>query len=178
MSGQEKRGNATIECATGCGGASGELSRQIVRLQLMILVWMLVECALALVSASRTRSPVLLAFGADSFIELLSALVVILQFVSWSALPPLRAARFAGVLLFALATVVTMSSSVDLWHRVPLSPDLPLLFSGSPKVGLGLYNSVSAAKATVLEVGMLLLGTALYVTYRTKHRRAGSSEVP
>ena len=45
----------------------------------------------------------LLAFGADSFIELLSALVVILQFVSWIPLSPVRAARFAGVLLFALA---------------------------------------------------------------------------
>lgn len=47
--------------------------RQIVRLQAVTLVWMVVECALALFSAWRARSPVLLAFGADSLIELLSA---------------------------------------------------------------------------------------------------------
>ncbi len=59
----------------------------------------------------------------------------------------------------------------------PLPPDLPLLFAGSPKVGLGLYNSISAAKATVLELGMLLLGTVLYVINRMKNRRVGSSEL-
>lgn len=31
----------------------------------------------------------------------------------------------------------------------PLPSDLPLLFGGSPKVGLGLYNSISAVEATL-----------------------------
>ena len=53
----------------------------------------------------------------------------------------------------------------------PLPPDLPLLFSGSPKVGLGLYNSMSAVEATVLELGMFLLGLAVYVSYIVKKRR-------
>ena len=52
----------------------------------------------------------------------------------------------------------------------PLAPDLPLLFSGSPKVGLGLYNSISAAQATVLELGMLVLGAAVYVYYTVRKR--------
>jgi len=55
--------------ASGCAGT--EISRQIVRLQVVTLIWMVVECALALFSAWRARSPVLLAFGADSLIELL-----------------------------------------------------------------------------------------------------------
>jgi len=52
----------------------------------------------------------------------------------------------------------------------PLAADLPLLFAGSPKVGLGLYNSISAAKATALEVGMLFLGAVVYATYRKRIR--------
>jgi hypothetical protein len=52
----------------------------------------------------------------------------------------------------------------------PLPPDLPLLFAGSPRVGLGLYNSISAAEATALELGMLVLGAAVYVTYIIRKR--------
>jgi hypothetical protein len=52
----------------------------------------------------------------------------------------------------------------------PLPSDLPLLFEGSPKVGLGLYNSISAVEATALELGMFVLGAAVYVTYAVRHR--------
>jgi hypothetical protein len=52
----------------------------------------------------------------------------------------------------------------------PLPPDLPLLFAGSPRVGLGLYNSISAAEATALELGMLVLGAAVCVTYIVRSR--------
>lgn len=44
----------------------------------------------------------------------------------------------------------------------PMPPDLPLLL----KVGLGLYNSISAVQATALELVMFLLGTIVYVTYK------------
>lgn len=53
----------------------------------------------------------------------------------------------------------------------PLPSDLPLLFRGSPKVGLGLYNSISAVEATLLELGMFILGTAVYATYVVKERK-------
>jgi hypothetical protein len=53
----------------------------------------------------------------------------------------------------------------------PLPADLPLLFAGSPKVGLGLYNSISAVEATVLETGMFLVGTAVYLAYRAKEKK-------
>ena len=71
MSFEEETGRGTLTHASGRAGASGEISRQIVRLQVVTLIWMVVECALALFSAWRARSPVLLAFGADSLIELL-----------------------------------------------------------------------------------------------------------
>jgi hypothetical protein len=54
----------------------------------------------------------------------------------------------------------------------PLPSDLPLLFGSSPRVGLGLYNSISAVEATVLESGMFILGGAVYATYVVKKRKA------
>jgi hypothetical protein len=57
----------------------------------------------------------------------------------------------------------------------PLVSDLPLLFGGSPKVGLGLYNSISAVEATALEIGMFILGGAVYAMYVFKKRKTGRS---
>jgi len=95
------------------------------RLQVVTLIWMVVECALALFSAWRARSPVLLAFGADSLIELLSALVVLLQFVPRLALSTARATRLAGILLFMLAAVITTSSALALCRAGRGSSHLP-----------------------------------------------------
>jgi hypothetical protein len=58
----------------------------------------------------------------------------------------------------------------------PLPSDLPLLFGNSPKVGLGLYNSISAVEATALEFGMFILGAAVYVTCVIQKRKAGKSQ--
>jgi len=55
----------------------------------------------------------------------------------------------------------------------PLPSDLPLLFGGSPKVGLGLYNSMSAVEATALEFGMFILGGAVYATCVAMHKKIG-----
>jgi hypothetical protein len=52
----------------------------------------------------------------------------------------------------------------------PLPSDLPLFFGNSPKVGLGLYNSISAAEATALESGMFLLGVLAYAIYVRRHK--------
>ncbi len=96
----------------------GEMTSHIRRLQIITLLWMLAECAIALVAAWRARSPVLLAFGADSFVELMSALVVLLQFVPRFNLSDARASRLAGILLFILAGVVTFASVLALWQEV------------------------------------------------------------
>jgi divalent metal cation (Fe/Co/Zn/Cd) transporter len=81
--------------------------REIAWLQRLTMTWMLVECSVALWSAYQARSVALLAFGADSFVELLSAAVVVLQFVPVIQLAEGLAARLASVLLFVLAAVVT-----------------------------------------------------------------------
>lgn len=54
----------------------------------------------------------------------------------------------------------------------PMQSDLTIFFAGSPRVGLGLYNSISAVQATVLEFGMFMLGTAIYVVYVVKDRKS------
>jgi hypothetical protein len=75
-------------------------------LQGITLIWMLVECGLSLYAAAAARSPALLAFGSDSFVELLSAGVVLLQFLPHVSISQRNAARAAGALLFALALIV------------------------------------------------------------------------
>jgi hypothetical protein len=50
---EEETGRGTLTHASGRAGTSGEMSRQIVRLQVVTLIWMVVECALALFSAWR-----------------------------------------------------------------------------------------------------------------------------
>jgi divalent metal cation (Fe/Co/Zn/Cd) transporter len=76
-------------------------------LQAFTLAWMLIECGVSLYAAAQSRSPAMLAFGSDSLIELFSATVVVLQFFPRFPLSRERANRFAGLLLFALAGVVT-----------------------------------------------------------------------
>jgi divalent metal cation (Fe/Co/Zn/Cd) transporter len=86
--------------------ASVRRSSRVLWLQGVTLAWMLVECGVSLYAAAAAHSPAMAAFGSDSLVELLSAGVVLLQFVPWVALSERRAARAAGVLLFALALVV------------------------------------------------------------------------
>jgi len=144
MSFEEEAGRATFTHGCGCAGTSGEISRQIVRLQVVTLIWMVVECALALFSAWRARSPVLLAFGADSLIELLSALVVLLQFLPRLALSTARATRLAGILLFLLAAVITTSSALALWQHV--RPDTSWIGMGITIAALAVMPPLSSAK--------------------------------
>ena len=75
-------------------------------LQGITLAWMLVECGVSGYAAVAARSPALAAFGSDSLVELLSAGVVLLQFLPGVRLAERTAARSAAVLLFLLAGVV------------------------------------------------------------------------
>ncbi len=77
-------------------------------LQGITLAWMLVECGVSGYAAVAARSPALAAFGSDSLVELLSAGVVLLQFLPALRLSERAAARSAGVLLFVLAGVVAV----------------------------------------------------------------------
>ena len=88
-----------------------DVSRRVVRLQIITLVWMSVEAAVSLTTAWSSHSPALFAFGGDSLIELLSAAVVFWRFRF--RLDERRAARFAGALLFALAGFVVLTSVLN-----------------------------------------------------------------
>lgn len=79
-------------------------------LQLITIVWMLAEAAIAIFAGIRAHSVALLGFGADSGIELLSAFVVFLRFKKVSHINEKRAARIAGLLLFALAAFILGNS--------------------------------------------------------------------
>ena len=87
-------------------------------LQGVTLAWMLVEFGVAAYAAATARSPALLAFGSDSLVELLSATVVVLQWVPKLAIPERRASRAAGVLLFVLAGVVAAIAVASFMLRV------------------------------------------------------------
>jgi divalent metal cation (Fe/Co/Zn/Cd) transporter len=71
------------------------------------------EAAVSLAAAWMARSPALLAFGGDSTIELLSAIVVLWRFRAHAdqEQSEKRASRIAAVLLFILAAYVTVVSA-------------------------------------------------------------------
>src|SRR6204780_4173875 len=87
-------------------------------LQGITLVWMLAECGLSLYAAAAAHSPALLAFGSDSFVELLSAGVVLFQFLPQVSISERNAARAAGALLFALALIVCVVAIGSLAFRL------------------------------------------------------------
>ena len=88
-------------------------------MQCVTLLWMLVECSAALTAAYRAHSVSLLAFGSDSFVEILSAAVVLLQFLPGARLSQARAARVCGLLLYVLAAAVAAIAILGLYlHNV------------------------------------------------------------
>ena len=79
-------------------------------LQSITLVWMLVELGVSAYAAVTARSPAMIAFGSDSLVELLSAVVVLLQWVPRMPISERTAHRSAAALLFALALAVGISA--------------------------------------------------------------------
>jgi divalent metal cation (Fe/Co/Zn/Cd) transporter len=89
--------------------------RRVQLVQGVTIAWMSVEAAVSLWAAWRARSPALAAFGGDSAVELLSAVVVLWRFGAHaSEHAERRAARFAGGLLFVLAAYVVVASAMSL----------------------------------------------------------------
>lgn len=124
-------------------------------LQGITILWMIVECGVSLFAARSARSVAMLAFGGDSLVELLSATVVLFSFIPKSSLSKERAARWAGVLLFALAVAVAIMSIAALVRRT--APDTS--FSGIV---------ITAAALLV----MPMLAWLKRITARSTHSRA------
>jgi divalent metal cation (Fe/Co/Zn/Cd) transporter len=88
-----------------------DISRRVLRLQVLTIAWMTVEAFFSLAAAWNSHSPVLFAFGGDSLVELLSAAVVFWRFRF--DLKEARAARIAGALLFILTGLVALTSGLN-----------------------------------------------------------------
>jgi divalent metal cation (Fe/Co/Zn/Cd) transporter len=102
-----------------------QLIRKAFRLEWLTIGWMVVEAVVALASGIAAGSLVLVAFGLDSVIELVSAGVLV-----WRLSIELRngeafsehaeriASRIGGALLFALAAYVVVAAGWNLWWGV------------------------------------------------------------
>jgi len=101
---------------TAASSELSDISRRVLRLQVLTIAWMTVEAVVSLAAAWNSHSPALFAFGGDSLVELLSAAVVFWRFRF--ELNEARAARIAGALLFMLAGLVVLTSVLNfLGHR-------------------------------------------------------------
>ena len=100
------------------------LIQEAFRLEWLTVAWMVVEAVVAVASGIAAGSVVLLAFGLDSLIELMSAGVLV-----WRLSVELRrgrafsesaehlASRIGGCLLFVLAAYVVVSAGWSFWTR-------------------------------------------------------------
>jgi len=137
-----------------------DVSRKVLQLQVLTLIWMSVEALVSLGTAWTSHSPALLAFGGDSLIELLSAAVVFWRFRF--KLREERAARIAGGLLFALAGFVLLTSVLNfIGYRdaqrslvgigVLLAAAVAMPWLASQKRKLAVVTSSAALKADAAE---------------------------
>ncbi len=103
---------------------SPRLIRRALQLEALSIGWMLVEALVSLAAGTAARSVLLVAFGADSVVELLSAAVLYWRLLREArALPgdeariesvERRASRIAGYLLYALALYVLLQAGFGL----------------------------------------------------------------
>jgi divalent metal cation (Fe/Co/Zn/Cd) transporter len=126
-------------CCDACSSPAAQpvLSARVAWLQYITIGWMVVECALSVIAAVQAHSVALLAFGLDSLIELLSATVVLLQFLPRFPLQKAHAERAAAILLYLLAGAVVL---------------IALLAYGAPMETSCLGIGVTAAALVVMPV--------------------------
>lgn len=103
---------------------TSDVAGRIIRIQVLTVIWMSIESAIALGTAWTARSPALLSFGGDSAVEFLSAAVVLQRFYGpqHEGHAEERAAKIAGALLFVLAAFVILASALSLLGRAQARP--------------------------------------------------------
>src|ERR1022692_1824428 len=121
------------------------VSRRVLQLQILTIIWMTVEAVVSLGTAWRSHSPALFAFGGDSLIELLSAGVVLCRFRF--ELNEARAARIAGVLLLTLAGLVVLTSILNFLGYREAQRSL---------VGIGILLAAAVVMAWIALAGLLV----------------------
>jgi len=140
--------------------ASSIIRTRGLRLAYLTVGWNLIEGVVALIAAGAAGSIALLGFGLDSFVESLSAGVVIWRLIAERHTTDVariesierRARRLVGVSLFALAAVVAFEASRSLYmheHAEPSVVGIVLLV-----VSFAVMGSLAAAKRrTALSIG-------------------------
>src|SRR5271157_4802706 len=100
------------------------LIREAFKLEWLTIGWMTVEAVVAIASGLAAGSLVLMAFGLDSVIELVSAGALVWRLTlelhrgqAFSENAERLASRIAGGLLFALAAYITIAALWSLWTR-------------------------------------------------------------
>ncbi|MHB8107851.1 MAG: hypothetical protein ACYDH4_10560 [Candidatus Cryosericum sp.] len=87
-----------------------------------------------------------------------------------------RSGVIIGLLVFSHWVVDLITHPMGaIFGGKPLPADLPLFFSGSQRVGFGLYNH-SFAVAVVTDLGMLIAGVAVYLAFVAKKRRSRQTQ--
>lgn len=140
--------------------ARPNVPRSVLWLQGITVLWMLAEAGISLYASVEARSLVLLAFGADSGIELLSASIVLLAAIWPGHLSERRASRWAGYLLFLLAAVIATTSILSIVKRIQPETScvgigitvaalliMPLLAWGKRRIACTTHNRALAADA-------------------------------
>jgi divalent metal cation (Fe/Co/Zn/Cd) transporter len=132
------------------------LVSRALRLEALTAGWMAIEAAVSIGSGVLAGSLSLVAFGADSVIELASALVLLWrlrvelrQGAEFSEAIEQRAGKIAGALLFALAAYVIASAGYGLWRREGQEFSTPGLIVTA--VAIPAMYLLARAKTTVAE---------------------------
>lgn len=156
-----------------CGDcAAPVLPRQVAWLQWITLAWMALECGGSLWAAAQAHSVALLAFGSDSLVEMLSASVVLLQFLPRFPLKKIHADRAAATLLFVLAGVVVCiallarrvpveTSCLGIWITALALIVMPVLAWLKRRQARAMNNRALAADATQSATCAYLAGVTL-----------------
>jgi len=145
---------------------------------------MAVECGASLWAAAKANSVALLAFGSDSLVEMLSATVVMLQFLPRFPLKKTHAGRAAAVLLFLLAAVVVLiawlgrsrpieASFVGIAVTALALAVMPVLAWMKRREAQRMNNSALAADATqsatcAYLAAVTLAGLAIYAVWQIR----------
>jgi len=178
-------GPIDADCCGSCAQvAAPTLPRTVAWLQGITLAWMAVECGASLWAAAKSNSVALLAFGSDSLVEMLSATVVMLQFLPRFPLKKTHADRAAAVLLFLLAAVVVLiawlgrsrpmeASCVGIAVTALALAVMPVLAWMKRREAQRMNNSALAADATqsatcAYLAAVTLAGLAIYAVWQIR----------
>ena len=105
-----------------------------IRVEWLTVAWMIVEAAVSVAAGVAAGSIALIAFGADSVIELVAAGTLLWRLRLEAAGPASagridqaerRASRMVGASLLALAAYVVVQAVYNLWTRAAPEPSLP-----------------------------------------------------